>query len=115
MIAEAITSACCPVCDRPIPMRASKGPLMVMSEPWRVFWHGKAVEHFEPMQVRFLYLLLSFGRVSLGALEMYVREDSCKKAVSQQITKLRAKLRAAQIPATILSLHGWGYELEIHE
>jgi hypothetical protein len=88
---------------------------MVTSDPWRVFWQGRAIGPFSPQQSRFLYLLLAFGRVANEVFEQHLRSNTAGKAVHVHMATLRTLLRAAQIPATITSLHGWGYELEMHE
>jgi hypothetical protein len=86
---------------------------MVTSEPWRVFWQGDIIGPFSPMQSRFLYLLLSFGRVAHGVLEMHLEPDTRSEATKVHMSTLRSLLRAARIPAKINAIHGWGYELEI--
>jgi DNA-binding response OmpR family regulator len=113
--APTIAPVFCPLCDAPLEQSISKGGLRVTSGPWRVFWKGRAVEAFSPMQTRYLFLLLRLGRVSHEALEFHLRLDSSPAAVKTHMSTLRSILRAASIPVTIQSIHGWGYELEMHE
>jgi hypothetical protein len=105
----------CPCCDRPLPERAAMGGLMVTSDPWRVFWQGRAIGPFAPQQMRFLFLLVRFGRVASEVFEQHLRANTAGKAIHVHMSHLRALLRAAQIPCELRAIHGWGYELEMFE
>lgn len=86
---------------------------MVMSEPWRVFWEGRAMAGLAPMPIRFLFMLLRSptGEVSLGSFEMFLREDTGPISTKVHISRVRGWLRAARLPFEIQSIHGWGYRL----
>lgn len=101
----------CPTCQRDIPLRAARGPLLVTSEPWRIYWQGKAIERVPAMQVRLLYVLVRRGEATISALDMLLREDATPQALRVHILRLRRLLRVEGIPLEIENIHGWGYRL----
>lgn len=106
--------ATCPYCQEPRRERAERGGLMVVSEPWRVFWQGKELRRPSPMATRFLFLLLrsATGQVPLSSMELFLRDSSGPKSVTTHIHGLRQWLEARGLPFIIQSLHGWGYQLQ---
>jgi DNA-binding response OmpR family regulator len=102
----------CPVCSRPMPQKAERNGLKVQSEPWRVYWQGRQMAGVRPMSARFLFLLLSFGEVTHGAMNMLLNEDTDPRSARAHIHDLRSMLRLSRVPAEVQSIHGWGYRLQ---
>lgn len=84
---------------------------MVTSEPWRVFWHGKAIVGATPMQCRFLYLLLARESVPHSSFEMMTRADDGRDVLKVHMVHLRKLLRFERIGFEIENIYGWGYRL----
>lgn len=103
----------CPHCDRPMPQRAERDGLLAMSEPWRVFWEGRAMTGLAPMPIRFLFMLLRSptGEVALGSFDIFLRDNAAPISTKVHISRVRSWLRAGQLPFDIQSIHGWGYRL----
>lgn len=103
----------CPCCERPLEQRTERDGLIVMSEPWRVYWRGKLALGLTPMATRFLFMLLRSpdGRVAASSFDMMLRDGGAASSTKVHMHRLRRWLEAAGLPFVVFNLHGWGYQL----
>ena len=101
----------CPTCGEPFRNPASRGAMLAKENPPELFWHGRKVK-MAALKVRLIALLLRFGQVSNGALEMLLGEDTGAKALSVHFTQIRELFRREGIPVSIENIRGWGYQIE---
>lgn len=80
----------CPTCGAPRTTRYTLGSLMIDAETMFVY-HDMRPLKLSPMETRALLMLVRFGQVGLGALEM-VSEGTTRGNVSVLIHQLRRKL-----------------------
>jgi len=102
----------CEVCLRGIPERLSRGPLIGMTHPARIYYKGKPLPVIGH-QAEMLLHLMRFGRSSIEALSNVATGEDTNDAagsVRRQILFVRKKLPPS---VSIASIRGWGYELVI--
>lgn len=102
----------CPTCGNPQRSTVTRGGLTAKDEPHELFWRGIKIP-IGPMRVRIVSLLLRFGRVSSGALEMLLGEDTGSKALTVHMHYIRATFRQHGVEAVIENIRGWGYKIEV--
>lgn len=100
--------------NRKPPLRLSRGPLTVMSAPWRTYWRGLSIGAIKPMQSKMLYvLMLADGEtVPHAEFDLLLNEDTGWNAVAVHFSMLRRAFRTREIPIEIESVRGRGYRLK---
>lgn len=93
----------------------SRGRLTAILNPPRLLWDGQPIPGTFPAQARLMASLIRCGQMETGDLAMLLRDDTQNNAVAVHFSKLRHAFAAANIPAQIKSIFGWGYRLVMEE
>lgn len=98
---------CCPVCDRPIPMKAERDGLLAMSDPWTVYYKGIRLL-MPPIPAKMIYTLLSQPRpVSKAVLEMHLKDATDPKTLDIHASRTNKIFRAHGLKFRLTSKSGF--------